>query len=325
MIREYSPRTSRASHWRNISLMALLRINKWTLWRYTTLPSPASLKCYIRRLPHTIHNIIRRMSILHPRTQEVLPKWHLSMVLKGLMKPPFAINGSDKDISLELLSYKTAFLVVLAKGARGFELVALSRIAHNLDFTTLESGAKQDSIRMFPKFIPKNQRPDLIPKPLEFPGIAHLFPCELERLLCPVRALGLYLVRSQERVQEDIYERLFVHFSPDTQLFTTHFRRWVAETIRLTYETRQNPIFLRSMHMMCGGGGLHSLLQEHSLIWAMWPYWNGSPLTFSSATTQGAWRLTPNFRTSLLWPPGQPCPKGCLLGYSSLTTSTNVS
>ena len=38
----------------------------------------------------TIHNIIHRMSILCPRTQEVLPRWHLSIVLKGLMKPPFA-------------------------------------------------------------------------------------------------------------------------------------------------------------------------------------------------------------------------------------------
>ena len=31
----------------------------------------------------TIHNIIRRMSILRPRTQEVLPRWHLRVVLKG--------------------------------------------------------------------------------------------------------------------------------------------------------------------------------------------------------------------------------------------------
>ena len=30
--------------------------------------------------------------------------------------------------------------------------------------------------------------------------------------------------------------KLFVHFNPATQLFTTHFHRWVAETIRLTYE-----------------------------------------------------------------------------------------
>ena len=124
----------------------------------------------------TKHNIIRRMSILHPRTQEVLPRWHLSIVLNGLMKPPFAINGSDKNLSSELLSYKTAFLVALATGARGSELVPLSRTPHILDFKTLGSGVKQVSIRMVPKFIPETQRPELIPKLLEFPGIANLFP-----------------------------------------------------------------------------------------------------------------------------------------------------
>ena len=176
------------------------------------------------------------MTILRPREQEVLPRWHLSVVLKGLMKPPFAINGTDRHISLELLSYKTAFLVALASGARSSELVALSRASHNLEFTTLASWVKQVSIRMVPKFIPKNQRPEIIPEPIKFPGIAHLFPNEPERLLCPVPALGLYIVKSADRAQNDPWEKLIVHFNPATQLFTTHFRRWVAETIRLTYE-----------------------------------------------------------------------------------------
>ena len=151
-------------------------------------------------------------------------------------RPPFAINGSDKNISLEPLSYKTTFLVALATGAWGSELVALSRAPHNLEFKNLDLGAKQASIRMVPKFIPKNQRPELIPKPLVFPGIAHLFPKDLERLLCPVWVLGVYVIRSADQVKEDPHQNLFVHFFPGTQLFTTQFRRWVAETIRLTYE-----------------------------------------------------------------------------------------
>ena len=89
---------------------------------------------------------------------------------------------------------------------------------------------------MVPKFIPKNQRPELIPKPLVFPGIAHLFSKDLERLLCPVQALGLYVVKSTERAKEDLQQKLFVLYPPDIQLFATHFRRWVTETIRLTHE-----------------------------------------------------------------------------------------
>ena len=66
-----------------------------------------------------IHNISPRMTILRPRTQDVIPRWHLSVVLKGLMKPNFAVNGSDRNISLELLSYKTEFLIALATGGGG--------------------------------------------------------------------------------------------------------------------------------------------------------------------------------------------------------------
>ena len=79
------------------------------------------------------------------------------------MKPPFAINGSDRNISLELLSYKTAFLIALATGARGSELVALSRAPHNLEFKMLDASAKQASDRMVPKFIPKNNALSLFP------------------------------------------------------------------------------------------------------------------------------------------------------------------
>ena len=117
----------------------------------------------------TIHNLLCAMNIQRPRSQEILPEWHLSVVLKALMKPPFTVNGSDKNISLELLSYKTAFLVALATGARGSELVALSRADHNLTFSRLPSGARHVSIWLVPKYIPKNARLDTIPKPLEYP------------------------------------------------------------------------------------------------------------------------------------------------------------
>ena len=161
-----------------------------------------------------IHIVIRRMSILRPRTQEVLQRWHLSVVLKGLMKPPFAINGLDRDLPLELQSYKTAFLIALATGAWGSELVTLSCALDNMDFKILDSGANHVSIGMAPKFIPTNQRPEIIPKPLEFPGIRH-GSLDLERLLCPVRVLGLYQIRSADRAKEDPQQKLFVHYSPD--------------------------------------------------------------------------------------------------------------
>ena len=144
----------------------------------------------------TIHNILRTMSILRPRSQDIHPRWHLSVVLKDLMKPPFIRDGSDRNISLELLSYKTAFLIALATGSRGSELVALSSAEH-ITFSKLPSGAKHVSVWMVPKFIPKNARPDTIPKSLEFPCIAPVWwrtwtsalSCPDIRLISPLKEL----------------------------------------------------------------------------------------------------------------------------------------
>ena len=269
---------------------------------------------------NTIHNIIRRMSILRPRTQEIIPRWHLSIVLKGLMKPPFIINGSDRDLPLDLLFYKTAFLVALATGARGWELIALSRAAHNLDFTTLVSGAKQVSIRTLPKFIPKNQRLDIIPKPLEFQGIAHLFPKYLERLLCPVRVLGLYLIRSAERAKEDrSTKETFCAFLPryptlHHPLLVLGGRDYLPYLRKLVWIWP----FQDSSPWCKSGGCLHSLLQKYSVVWAMW--------SDQMEVLQRFRPTLPERHSGRHWASGHP-PGGrsnSYLDYSSLTTSTNV-
>ena len=234
------------------------------------------------------------MTILRPREQEVLPKWNLSVVLKGLMKPPFAIRDTDKNISLELLSYKTAFLVALATGARGSELIALSRASHNLEFSTLASGAKHASIRMVPKFIPKNQWPETILEPMKFPGIAHLFPNEPERLLCPVRALGLYIVRSAERAQDDSQEKLFVHFNPTTQMFIYDIWEffWVWST------ENQGP-------WRQGNLCINRFLLEYSPERIIRIDWLEIVQRIRTPLSSWHWRPMRNSRTSLWWPHGR--------------------
>ena len=84
--------------------------------------------------------------------------------------------------------------------------------------------------------MPKNARLNTIPNPISFPGIAHLFPRKPERLLCPVRVLGLYINRTQPLADQAGSDCLFVHFKPDTQVFTSHCRLWVSEAIQLAYD-----------------------------------------------------------------------------------------
>ena len=221
------------------------------------------------------------------------------------MKPPFTIRGWDKNISLELLSYKTAFLVALDTGARGSELVALSRASHNLEYSTLASGAKHASIRMVPKFIPKNQRPEIIPEPMKFPGIAHLFPNEPERLICPVRALSLYIVKSAERAQDDSQEKLFVisNLLPkcSPRIFVAGLLRpfaWCMKILRSLIYRKSRP--------MTSGESPHQLLSTGILLWKNYVDWlAGNRLKYSYAIISETWLPIRNSRTSLWWPHGR--------------------
>ena len=49
-------------------------------------------------------------------------------------------------------------------------------------------------------FLAKNQLPWQAPQWISMPGVAHLNPSDLERMLCPVRQLKLYL-RDLERIR----------------------------------------------------------------------------------------------------------------------------
>ena len=124
----------------------------------------------------TITNLLRAMANQRPRTTQVHPKWRPTVVLKAVFKPLFMNNGSNKNIPLDLLTFKTDFLVYLESAAHGSELVALSRADHNMTFSSDYSEARHVFIKMVPNFMPKNALQNTIPGPISFPGIAHLFP-----------------------------------------------------------------------------------------------------------------------------------------------------
>ena len=173
------------------------------------------------------------MAIHRTRTIQVLPKWCPSVILNAFFMPLFMNNGSDKKIPLDLLTFKTAFLMSLESAAHGSELVALSWAEHNnITFSSDYSGARRVSIKLVPKFMPENALLNTIPDPISFQGITHIFPRKPERLLCPVRVLRQYINRTQTLADQAGSDCLFVHFKPDTQVFTSHCRLWVSEAIQ---------------------------------------------------------------------------------------------
>ena len=122
-----------------------------------------------------ITNFLRAMVLHKPCTQRFLLK-HPSLVPKGHMKPPFVINGTDCQISLGHLIYKTAFLVSLTSGTRSSELMALPRADHNPSFSSRPSGAHHVSIKLVPECLPMNVTPNIISKPLQGWGLLSRFP-----------------------------------------------------------------------------------------------------------------------------------------------------
>ena len=140
---------------------------------------------------------------------------------------------------------------------------------------------------------------------IKFPGMAHLFPNEPERLLCPVRAMGLYIVKSADRAQDDSQKKLFVHFNPATQMFTTHFRRWVAETIRLTYENLSESDLPKIKAHDVRGIFASIAFYRNTPLKELCGLIPGSRLTYLYAIISETWRPIRNSRTSLWWPHGR--------------------
>ena len=120
-----------------------------------------------------------------PRPCVKLVSWSLEVVLAYLSSSLFEPLAS---CSLRLLTVKTLFLLSLATAKRVGELSALSK----------EIGFSRNScvLSYIPSFIAKTESWDNpLPRSVKVIGLADLVGQELERVLCPVRALKFYANR----------------------------------------------------------------------------------------------------------------------------------
>ena len=188
------------------------------------------------RSAQVLNNLFTRLKRENPREITVLPKWDLELVLRSLLRKPFVDDsGSDKGISLQWFTRKTAFLVALASGARASEIHALSRDPDLLVKEQLPQNGVSLRLQVYPGFIPKNLMPSQVPKPWVIPSLAHLFPDEQEKLLCPVRAINYYLRRTNTLT--DAGGRLFIHYNPRVgHTRATHISQWLVDVIKNAYD-----------------------------------------------------------------------------------------
>ena len=138
-----------------------------------------------------LRDLLRSFSIERPRCPQVPPSWDLDVVLRHLMSPAFEPLGSA---SLRALTKKTLFLVSLAMAKRVGELQALSKRVAAIGDDLVVS--------YLPHFIAKTERADAsVSRSFRILSLRE-FAGDLKEgsLLCAVRALNLYLRRTQSFV-----------------------------------------------------------------------------------------------------------------------------
>ncbi|KAI2649329.1 ORF V: Enzymatic polyprotein [Labeo rohita] len=164
-----------------------------------------------------------------------IPSWDLSVALQGLREAPFEPLAS---VELKYLSLKTALLTALASIKRVGDLQAFS-----VDEACLEFGPGDSHVILRP-------RPGYVPKVPTTPfrdQVVNLQALPLEEadpasaLLCPVRALRIYVDRTRHFRRT---EQLFVCFGGQQKgnaVSKQRLAHWVVDAISLSYQNQGEP------------------------------------------------------------------------------------
>ncbi|KAL8597793.1 hypothetical protein ACOMHN_004908 [Nucella lapillus] len=176
-----------------------------------------------------LRDLLRGISAVNAASPKRVPMWDLFLVLNSLLVPPYEPLVS---IQMELLSFKTVFLVALASGRRRSEIHALSGLSQDVGFHPDGSV----SLRFLPEFLAKNQTsgspsPAIIIRPLS----TIVDKGEPDITLCPVRAVKYYWdrTRSLRTTQRRFFISLRAGRSKDISAAT--ISRWISQTIRSAY------------------------------------------------------------------------------------------
>jgi hypothetical protein len=167
----------------------------------------------------------------------VVPRWELPVVLSGLMEKDFE---PPESCPLYLWTWKTVFLVAVTSLARCSELHALDSRSQ---YTVFRDGAVSLSVNRF--FLPKTAVPGQRLKKFSLDSFYPHPSSDIERkwkLVCPVRALRVYLEKTKS-IRKD--HQLFVSYARNSlgcKVSSQSISRWISRTIVYTYELLGRPI-----------------------------------------------------------------------------------
>ena len=168
-----------------------------------------------------------------PRLPPVMPDWDITFVLYSLSKEPYE---PIEKISIQLLTFKTFFLVLLASGRRRSDI-------HALDISRVEFDRNDGSVILYPSrsFLPKTKAAtegSAAFSPIRIQSLkAFVGNNEPDSCLCPVRAIREYISRTREFRKGR--NRLFISVQPNrsTDISPQTMSIWVKSLIQQVYKT----------------------------------------------------------------------------------------
>ncbi|XP_051512683.1 uncharacterized protein LOC127417036 [Myxocyprinus asiaticus] len=211
--------------------------------------SPSTLKVYVAAIAahhdavegkslgkhDLIIRFLRGARRLNPSRPLFVPSWDLSVVLQGLQRAPFEPLQS---VELKALSLKTALLTALTSIKRVGDLQAFS-----ISETCLEFGPGYSHVILRPRpgYVPKVPTTPFRDQVVNLQALPQEEADPALALLCPVRALRIYLDRTQSF---RLSEQLFVCFGAQRKGSAVSKQRiahWLVDAISMAYLAQDMP------------------------------------------------------------------------------------
>ncbi len=173
-----------------------------------------------------------------PPRSLMLPSWDISLVLWSLAEAPFEPINDPNKVPLAFLTWKLAFLLLLAAGLRRGEVHAIKRngvfFATSGDYMTLS---------ISPAFISKvrlRHGGGEATKPIRIPALKPILSSGMAKSLamCPVRCLKTYLKRTKSLVRNRKLLFLGTQKNRVKDITKSTFSGWIKSLILYCY---QNP------------------------------------------------------------------------------------
>ena len=170
-----------------------------------------------------LSDVVKSFELERPRLRSHFPKWDLTLVLSSLLAPPYEPLES---CGFKELTLKTVFLIAFASGRRRSEV-------HAFSVTDVQFSDQSVTLFTFPGFLAKNQLPSVLSPAICIPALKGQGDTPL---LCPVRALRIYLTRVFPRRKNR--KRVFISHLENYQkeISSDTVSRWIVQTIRFAYE-----------------------------------------------------------------------------------------